>query len=108
MCSLRILVVEDEPRLNELVSKKLKTKGHSVDFQLCGDDALSYIRCTEYDAIVVDIMLTGMNGLDILNEMRRGRNNTPVPLLTARDSIEDRVKGLNTGADDYLIKTLFI
>lgn len=101
---MRILVVEDEPKLNELIVKKLKSQGYSVDASLNGRDALDYFSCAEYDAVVLDIMLPGISGLDILRTIRGKGDDTPVLLLTAKDSIEDRVKGLDRGADDYLVK----
>ena len=101
---MRILVVEDEKKLNELISSKLKLEHYSVDSCYDGTDALDYLRGAEYDAVVLDIMLPGMSGLDVLRHIRRKDDRTPVLLLTAKDSIEDRVKGLDTGADDYLVK----
>ena len=101
---MRILVVEDEKKLNELISSKLKLEHYSVDSCFDGTDALDYLRGAEYDAVVLDIMLPGMSGLDVLRHIRRKDDRTPVLLLTAKDSIEDRVKGLDTGADDYLVK----
>ncbi len=101
---MRILVVEDEKSLNELIVKKLKLEHYSVDSCTRGDDALDYLMCTSYDAVILDIMLPGVSGLEILAKMRSAKNATPVLLLTARDSIEDRVTGLDAGADDYLIK----
>ena len=101
---MRILVVEDEKKLNELISSKLKLEHYSVDSCYDGTDALDYLRGAEYDAVVLDIMLPGMSGLDGRRHIRRKDDRTPVRLLTAKDSIEDRVKGLDTGADDYLVK----
>lgn len=101
---MRILVVEDEPDLNQLIAKKLKQEHYSVDSCYNGKEALDYFFMTEYDAVVLDIMLPGMNGLDFLREIRKREDTTPVLLLTARDSIEDRVNGLDSGADDYLVK----
>ena len=101
---LRILVVEYEPRLNELIAKKLRSENYSVDSCFRGDEAPDYLLCAEYDALVFDIMLPGKSGLEVLKELRSKDNKTPVLLLTARDSIQDRVAGLDMGADDYLIK----
>jgi len=101
---MRILLVEDEPDLSDLITKKLVMEHYSVDSCYSGNDALDYYSLTEYDAIILDILLPGISGLKFL-EIIRGRNDkTPVLLLTARDSIEDRVKGLDAGADDYLVK----
>lgn len=101
---MRILIVEDEQDLQNVIAKRLEAEYYSVD--ACGDgrEALDYIRMASYDAIILDIMLPGMNGLDLLKLLRTEHNKTPVLLLTAKDSIEDRVIGLDTGADDYLIK----
>lgn len=104
MNELRILVVEDEPKLNELIVKKLKSQGYSVDACLNGRDALDYFSCAEYDVVVLDIMLPGISGLEILRTIRGRGDDTPVLFLTAKDSIEDRVNGLDRGADDYLVK----
>lgn len=101
---MRILVVEDEKDLNRLIVQKLKLEHYSVDFCLNGDDAIDYLRCAAYDAVILDIMLPGTSGLEILKQLRAKGDRTPVLLLTARDSIEDRVTGLDIGADDYLVK----
>ena len=101
---MRILVVEDEKNLNDLIVKKLKLEHYSVDACLRGDDALDYLMCTSYDAVILDIMLPGVSGLEILSRLRGSKNAVPVLLLTARDSIDDRVAGLDAGADDYLVK----
>jgi len=101
---LRILVVEDEKSLNRLISQMLTKEHYSVDSVYRGDDAEDYLRGAEYDAIVLDIMLPGKSGLDVLRGMRSRKDTTPVLLLTAKDSISDRVAGLDAGADDYLVK----
>ncbi len=101
---MRILVVEDEPDLNDVIVKKLESEHYAVDWCMNGDEALDYVNCAEYDAIILDIMLPGINGLEVLRRIRAQDNKTPVLLLTARDSIEDRVAGLDKGADDYLVK----
>ncbi len=101
---MRILVVEDQPQLNELLAKQLKAAHYSVDSCLDGLDAMDYLACAEYDAVVLDIMLPGISGLEVLRRMRAKGDRTPVLLLTARDSVEDRVTGLDAGADDYLVK----
>lgn len=102
--AVRILVVEDEPDLNRIIAKFLTREGYSVDCCFDGADALDYIACAEYDAVILDIMLPHISGLEVLQKLRAENNKTPILLLTARDSIEDRVCGLNAGADDYLIK----
>ena len=101
---MRMFVVDDEKTLNDLLVKKLTAEHYSVDACFDGNDALDYVRFAEYDAIILDIMLPGINGLDFLKQIRSQNNKTPVLLLTARDSIEDRVNGLDAGADDYLVK----
>lgn len=101
---MRILVAEDEKNLNDIIVKELKQNHYSVDACYDGLSALDYIRCTEYDAIVLDIMMPGKNGIDVVKQVRKEKNSVPVLFLTARDSIEDRVAGLDAGADDYLVK----
>jgi DNA-binding response OmpR family regulator len=101
---VRILVVEDEPVMNELIVKKLELEHYSVDSCHNGADALDYFFMTEYDAVILDIMLPKLSGLEFLCEIRSKGSKIPVLLLTALDSIEDRVKGLDAGADDYLVK----
>lgn len=101
---MRILIVEDEPDLNQIVAKMLTREGYSVDACFDGTSAMEYAAYAEYDAIILDIMLPHISGLEVLQGLRAQNNKTPILLLTARDSIEDRVCGLNAGADDYLIK----
>ena len=101
---MRILVVEDQKDLNEIIVRKLTNEHYSVDACFDGDDALDFIRCAEYDGIVMDIMLPGTTGIGVLKEMRSSGNKTPVLLLTALGTVEDRVVGLDAGADDYLVK----
>ena len=101
---MRILVIEDEKNLNDIIVKKLVLEKYCVDSCFNGNDALDYIFSVEYDVIVSDIMLPGIDGFEILRRIREKEIKTPVLLLTARDGIEDRVKGLDYGADDYLVK----
>lgn len=101
---MRILLVEDELDLQSILVKRLRTAHYSVDACANGLDALDYIHMTTYDVIVLDIMIPGIDGLQVLQKIRSENNKTPVLLLTAKDSIEDRVKGLDIGADDYLVK----
>ena len=101
---MRILIAEDERDLNEMIRKKLTSEGYSVDTCYDGEDALAYLDVTEYDGVILDIMMPGRDGLQVLREMRRKGIHTPVMFLTARDSIEDRVKGLDAGATDYVVK----
>lgn len=101
---MRILVVEDERDLNRIITKKLKVKGYSVDACFNGEEALGYIEMANYDAMVMDIMMPVKNGYEVLKEIRQKGNTTPVLFLTAKDALEDRVYGLDIGADDYLVK----
>ena len=101
---MRILVIEDEVNLNDIIVKKLKLERYGVDSCLDGKEALDYIFSTEYDVILMDIMLPKINGFEVLKKIRSKGIKTPVLLLTAKDSIEDRVTGLDLGADDYLVK----
>lgn len=101
---MRLLVVEDQQDLNEIIVRKLKNEGYAVDSTMDGSEALEYIDCTEYDGVIMDIMLPGITGLGILKKMRSGGNHTPVLLLTAMGSVDDKVAGLDAGADDYLVK----
>ena len=101
---MRILVVEDQKDLNKIISKALAAEGYSVDSCFDGQEALDYIDAADYDGIVMDVMMPKMNGFEVLRQMRAEGNAAPVLFLTARDSIEDRVEGLDLGASDYLIK----
>ena len=101
---MRLLLVEDNKSILSATSKSLEKSGYSVDACDDGRDAEAYIAAGEFDCIILDIMLPGKDGLAILRDLRDDNNLTPVLLLTARDSIEDRVKGLDYGADDYLVK----
>ncbi len=101
---MRILVVEDERDLNRVISKRLENEGYSVDRCFDGEEALDFISAGEFDAIVMDIMMPRLSGTDVLRHIRSKGISTPVLLLTARDGIDDRVNGLDAGADDYLVK----
>lgn len=101
---MRILIAEDERYLNQLIKKRLKDAGHSVDSCFNGAEVFDYILCAEYDALILDIMMPKMDGITVLRKLRDQGNAVPVLLLTAKDSIEDRVTGLDAGADDYLVK----
>jgi DNA-binding response OmpR family regulator len=101
---MRILVVEDEAGIARFLEQGLKETGYTVDVARNGPDGLEYALAYEYDAIVLDIMLPQMNGLDMLKEIRARRVKSPVVLLTARDGVDERVHGLDVGADDYLVK----
>ena len=101
---MRILIAEDERDLNRLIVKVLEKEGYGVDACFDGKEALYYLENTEYDAAVLDIMMPGMDGLEVLRATRKKGLDLPIMFLTARDNIADRVTGLDTGADDYLIK----
>ncbi|MBE7037095.1 MAG: response regulator transcription factor [Ruminococcaceae bacterium] len=101
---MRLLVVEDEKDLNRVLSKRLANEGYSVDSCFDGEEALDYIETGEFDAIIMDIMMPKRSGIEVLKIIRAQDNHTPVILLTAKDSIADRVAGLDAGAEDYLVK----
>ena len=101
---MRILVVEDSKDLNLLIVKTLKKAGYSVDGCYDGEEAKLHLLGAEYDAILLDIMMPKLNGYELLKQLREQGNDTPVLFLTAKDAISDRVKGLDLGADDYLVK----
>ena len=100
---MRILIVEDEPDLITSLAQALREEGYAVDTARDGDDGLFNAEGTDYDAIVLDVMLPGMDGWEILRRLRKSKK-TPVLMLTARDQTRDRVKGLDIGADDYVVK----
>jgi len=104
MHAMRVLVVEDEPKLAALVARGLAEEGHPTDVATTGDDAVWMARASPYDAIVLDVMLPGQDGFEVCRELRAADVWTPVLFLTARDSVEDRVGGLDVGGDDYLVK----
>lgn len=102
---MRVLVVEDEVKLGTAIKRGLEQDGYAVDLVHDADDGLAYAETEEYDLIVLDRMLPdGRDGLDICKQLRENGDATPVLMLTARDAIIDRVQGLDTGADDYLVK----
>ena len=101
---MRILVAEDERDLNEILCKKLRSEHYCVDGCFDGEEALDYLASVDYDAVILDIMMPKRSGLEVVEQLRRQGNQTPVLFLTARDSIDDRVTGLDAGADDYLVK----
>lgn len=101
---MRILIAEDERDLNALLQKKLISEGYSVDACFDGEEALDYLGAAEYDAVILDIMMPRRDGFQVLQQMRAEGISAPVMFLTARDSIEDRVKGLDAGATDYMVK----
>ncbi len=102
---MHLLLAEDEPELNALLTQRLTKDGYTVDSCLTGTEAIDYINCSDYDAVVLDIMLPAANGFEVLKFLRSKESKpTPTLFLTALDSIESRVKGLDAGADDYLTK----
>ncbi len=101
---MRILVVEDEEAIAAFLRQGLAEAGYAVDLASDGAEALHWIAIAEYDVIVLDVMLPELDGLAVCQEVRRAGVRTPVLMLTARDAIEDRVTGLDSGADDYLVK----
>ena len=101
---MRLLVVEDEVDLARTLRKALIEEEFAVDVAGNGDEALNHAAATGYDAIILDLMLPGIDGWTVLERLRRDRNRTPVVVLTARDTLSDKIRGLNLGADDYLTK----
>ena len=101
---MRVLIVEDEPKLAGLLRRGLAREGMAVDVIGDGEDALWRAEATEYDAIVLDLMLPGIDGLEVCERLRAGGVASPILMLTARDAVSDRVAGLDRGADDYLTK----
>src|SRR5438874_4472106 len=101
---MRILVAEDHPSLARSIADGLRDDGYAVDLTFDGNEALHLAASNPYDAMVLDIMLPGRDGFSIIQVLRRRDVQTPILCLTARDGVVDRVKGLNLGADDYLVK----
>ena len=101
---MKILVIEDEIDLNNVIVKHLKKNGYSVDSAFNGEEAMDFTAVAHYDLIVLDIMMPVMDGLAFLQKSRAAKLATPVLILTAKDEVDDVVKGLDTGADDYLVK----
>ncbi|WP_304128767.1 response regulator transcription factor [Mogibacterium diversum] len=101
---MKLLVIEDEVMLNRSIVKLLKTQQYSVDAAYDGEEAIDYIRATNYDVIISDIMMPRLDGLGVLKYLRNHQIKTPVLMLTAKDTLEDKVTGLDAGADDYLVK----
>ena len=101
---MRILIVEDDRMINDIIARTLRKENYSVDSCFDGQEALDYIFSAEYDVLILDIMLPKLDGFEVLKRMRNKGIQTPVLFLTARESVQDRVKGLDYGADDYLVK----
>jgi two-component system OmpR family response regulator len=101
---MRVLVVEDEKKLGELIQRGLREEGYAADLAVRGEDALWMASAVSYDAVVLDVMLPGLDGFEVCRRLRDGSVWSPVLMLTARDAVDDRVSGLDAGADDYLAK----
>jgi DNA-binding response OmpR family regulator len=101
---MRVLVVEDEKKTASFIRKALQSEGFAVDVTHRGDEVLTLLETTAFDAMVLDIMLPGLDGLGVLKQLRARKNATPILLLSARGQVDERVEGLNAGADDYLPK----
>jgi two-component system OmpR family response regulator len=101
---MRVLVIEDDVKMAVLIHRGLRGDGMAADVAISGEDALWMAGATEYDAIVLDVMLPGMDGFEVCRRLRADSVWTPILMLTARDAVEDRVNGLDGGADDYLTK----
>ena len=101
---MRMLIAEDDRLTADTLAKRLKEAHYAVDTVYNGVDAIDYLLSADYDVAVLDIMMPGMDGIQVLSALRKAGRHTPVLLLTARDAVSDRVSGLNAGADDYLVK----
>ncbi|MCD8089080.1 MAG: response regulator transcription factor [Clostridiales bacterium] len=101
---MRILLAEDERDLNRIITQKLTDEGYSVDSCFNGRDAIDILSYTDYDGVILDIMMPGADGFQVLKALRDRGKTTPVLFLTARDSVSDKVRGLDSGANDYLVK----
>ncbi len=101
---MRLLVVEDEKRIADFLSRGLQSAGYAVDVVHTGNDAVERVHSTEYDLVILDLGLPDMDGLQVLERFRNRKSVPPVLILSARDSVDDRVRGLEQGGDDYLVK----
>src|ERR1051326_797015 len=101
---MRILIVEDEKRIQDFLSRGLQSAGYAVDVANDGNTAIELVHSTEYDLVILDLMLPDTDGLSVLQKIRNRKSSPPVLILSARDAVDDRVKGLELGADDYLTK----
>ena len=101
---MRILVAEDEKELASIITRRLEDEDYAVDTVHNGIDAVSYLQETDYDAVILDVMMPGKNGFEVIDEYRKQGGMAPALFLTARDAVDDRVHGLDLGADDYLVK----
>ncbi|MDY5964111.1 MAG: response regulator transcription factor [Peptostreptococcus porci] len=101
---MKVLIVESEKRLNNVINRYLKSEGYGVDSAFDGEEALDYLEVGSYDAIITDMRISKINGYQLVKNMRDNNINIPVLMLSSRDSIEDRARGLNIGADDVIVK----
>jgi len=101
---MRILIAEDDRLTADTLTRRLQKEHYAVDVCYRGDDAMDFLLDTDYDVAVLDIMMPGIDGIEVLRRVRNAGRSTPILLLTARDAVSDRVNGLNAGADDYLVK----
>ncbi len=101
---MRILIVEDEVKTAAFIRKGLRESGYTADVATNGHEGLEFALSREYDAIILDVMLPGIDGWEVIRKIRNQKKDTPVIFLTARDAVQDRIKGLELGADDYLVK----
>ena len=101
---MRILLVEDEPQIADFIARGLSENGYSVDTAHDGDEALHWPSVADFDVIILDVMLPSIDGMEVCRTLRSQGVRTPILMLTARDAVEDRVQGLDSGADDYLVK----
>src|SRR5260370_39759405 len=101
---MRVLIIEDEKRIQDFLSRGLESAGYAVDAAMDGNTGVEMVHATEYDLIILDLNLPDIDGLQVLQKIRNRKASPPVLILSARDAVEDRVKGLELGADDYLVK----
>lgn len=101
---MRILVVDDDEKLSAVVKRGLEEEAYAVDCVHDGEDGAYYAETGSYDLIILDVMMPGLDGMEVCRRLRAGKINTPILMLTAKDAVENRVEGLDTGADDYLVK----
>ena len=101
---MRILVAEDEKDLNNVIARRLRSEGYNVDQCYNGEETLLFLAVGSFDAVIMDVMMPVCSGLEVLAAMRQRDDSTPVLLLTARDTVQDKVSGLDMGADDYMVK----
>lgn len=101
---MKVLLAEDEEDLNDIIVKKLRAEGYEVDSSFDGEDALEHLLYADYDVAIMDIMMPVMDGIEALKAIRRNKKQTPVIFLTAKDTLQDKITGLDEGASDYIVK----